>query len=503
MSIDYNSVHETASDSAIGLGAPQGFGIKQNLLSNLVDAASSIPGLTLVSNDNLEVLDHLGSGRDMIVTGPDRLTSLVCTALPAIAGSGLIVVLTNSMQNLRKQLNRLSTLGIYAASFDLAPTKQEKRALWEDMDSGKVQVLALTPGRLASHRFRERLSKRSVSLIIINQAQMMSPWSHKFIPTYRFAGTFISSLLNGTQAPQKIAIAWNPNGRINYDLTKTLGLEKPYNGKLIAEAIPGMAIETKTIATENEKYKLLNRELENCTGQGVIYCNSINQIYETSEILTNRGEDFAVIRPGVNEFQAAQIRNSFEQGLLRIVISLGSFLTDVESTSGLEFVIFNGMPESVEAMGRELLCAEDAGFIKCTVLACEKDYYQHRFLIDKSYPDPLVMRSCVQNVRDVFGSKVSVTPEALAAHVRTVTPFPGEEVEHCLQVLIREGLLERVVDHDTGITYVKFNVSTEAEANFWHEYPLRKIDHVARLDRIRDFVAKDGDRSKQLLSMIR
>jgi hypothetical protein len=106
-------------------------------------------------------------------------------------------------------------------------------------------------------------------------------------------------------------------------------------------------------------------------------------------------------------------------------------------------------------------------------------------------------------VRDVFGSKNAVTPDTLAAHVKTATPFPQEDVEQCLQVLIREGMLERVVDQDSGQTFVKFNASTEDEASFWHEYPLRKIDHVGRLDRIREFVAKDGDRSRQLLSLIR
>jgi hypothetical protein len=51
--------------------------------------------------------------------------------------------------------------------------------------------------------------------------------------------------------------------------------------------------------------------------------------------------------------------------------------------------------------------------------------------------------------------------------------------------------------------YVTFSLSAEDEASFWHEYPLRKIDHVARLDQIRDFAAKDGDKSRQLLNLIR
>ena len=83
------------------------------------------------------------------------------------------------------------------------------------------------------------------------------------------------------------------------------------------------------------------------------------------------------------------------------------------------------------------------------------------------------------------------------------TPFPADDVDHCLQVLFREGLLENVIDQDTGTMYVALRLTQEEEANFWHEYPLRKIDHVARLDKMRDFASKDGDRARHLQSLIR
>jgi hypothetical protein len=161
------------------------------------------------------------------------------------------------------------------------------------------------------------------------------------------------------------------------------------------------------------------------------------------------------------------------------------------------------MPDSAETMARELFGVEDSRFIRSIVICSEKDYFQHRFSIDKNYPDALVMRACVQGVRDVFGSKTSVIPETLVTHVKMATPFPGDDVEQCLQVLFREGLLEKTVDHDTGTMYVRFSLSPEEEASFWHEYPIRKIDHIARLDRMREFSSKEGDRARHLQSLIR
>ena len=113
------------------------------------------------------------------------------------------------------------------------------------------------------------------------------------------------------------------------------------------------------------------------------------------------------------------------------------------------------------------------------------------------------MRACFQGVKDVFGSKPAVTLETLSAHIRMATPYPDEDVNQCLQVMFREGLLEKLPDQDTGIDQVTFSVSPEEEASFWHEYPLRKIDHVTRLEKMRDFTAKEGDRARLLRSLIR
>jgi hypothetical protein len=83
------------------------------------------------------------------------------------------------------------------------------------------------------------------------------------------------------------------------------------------------------------------------------------------------------------------------------------------------------------------------------------------------------------------------------------TPYSDEDVEQCVQVLFREGVLEKVFDNDTQTMFVKFSLSLEEEANFWHEYPLRKIDHVARLDQMRQFASKEGDCARHLQNLIR
>ncbi len=505
MSINFNVAGHPAIIGGFGAETLESFPQGQDVLGRLLDASSKIPGLTFVSSQNLEVLEHLGGGRDLIVTGPERLASITCAALPAIAGAELVVVIAYSMNSIRRMKARFEALQICTESFDLAPTKEEKRFIWEAMDRGDVQILLVTPGRLASDRFCDRLRRRSLGVIVIDQAQLMSPWSHKFVPAYRFVGDFLASLnaREHVAPPQKIAIVWNPNGRMVRDLTKHLSLNSPHQGRLTAEALPGLDIEFRMITAEADRQKFMIQELERSGGQGIIYCNSTKQVHDTAALLESRNEEFGIIRVGQNEIETNSIRRSFEDGSLRIVVAIGAFLSDLESAQGLEFCLFNGMPDSVEMMGRELLGVEDAGFIRCVVLVGEKDYYQHRFSIDKNYPDPLALRACVQGIRDIFGHKNMLSPTALLTHLALAIPFPADEIDLCMQVLFREGVLKKIIASDTNIVYVAFTDTAEGEADFWHEYPIRKINHIARLDQMREFTTKSQDTVRHFQNLIR
>jgi ATP-dependent DNA helicase RecQ len=504
MTMEFNAADRPMTDGGFNVLVSETTTPHMNALKRLIDASSKIPGLTLVSPNNLEILESLGKGLDLIISGPERLASLTCAALPAMANCGLVLVVTHSLTSIRKLKNRFEDLHIRTQSFDLAPSKPEKRSIWEALDRDEIQILIVTPGRLASRRFRERLKRRETSLIIIDQAHLMSPWSHRFEPNYRFLGSYLTSFNNKQKKPtQKVALVWNTNARISHDLSKLLALRTPTLGRLTPCSQPTFAIESKIVSSDCERTDILTNELDSCEGQIVIYCNTIRQLFDSEKILIKKGYKFAVNRPGLDEFLKSNIRKRFESGEIQVLLTIGPFLSDLESTQGLDRIIFNGLPDSPESLAKEIFTIDDRNAVNVRILSSEKDYFHHRFLIDKNYPDTLVMRACVEGVRDVFGSKQAVTPEALVAHVKMATPYPGDDIEHCIQVLFREGVLEKLFDNDSQTMFVNFALSIEDEANFWHEYPLRKIDHVSRLDRMRELSNKNNDYARYLKSMIR
>ena len=465
----------------------------------LASAAKRLSQIGVKVPQAVELYQFIAQRRDCIVTGSEHLFMSAAVAVPTLCPSGFIIAVMPSMDALRRARRMLESWQVRVVSFDLAPTKADKQEIWEKLDRGDADVILVSPGRLASARFRDRLARRNISLIVIDQAQMMSPWSNRFLPNYRQVGGFLA----GFSDVPKMVHVWSTQNRVAHDLQKLLALKTPHIGKLSCEDDLTPYVEAKTVATDADRIASLSEFLPRHDCQGVIHVGSLKLLHDTKTLLESWGETPAIIRPGLDEFSAQKIRAAFESGEQRIVISQGAFLSTLERAPGLEFVVFNGMPESLEFLGQELFAHETASPLACQILASEKDFFHHRFAIDKNYPDALVLRACFQCVKDVFGSHQIVPPETLKTHVKTATPYPEDDITQCVSVLHREGLFEYVLDSATDQIMVKLTTSGSSDVEFWHEYPLRKLDQISRLEKTRDFLASAGDKGKQLRTILR
>ncbi len=465
----------------------------------VTSAAKRLSQIGVKGPQAVELYQYITQGRDCIITGSEQLFLSAAIAVPTLYKHGLIIAIMPSLETLRRARQFLESLHLRVVSFDLAPTKSDKREIWEKLDRNEADVVLVSPGRLASVRFRERLARRDISLLVIDQAQMMSPWSNRFTPTYRQVGGYLA----GFKDVPKIAHIWSTQNRVTHDIQKLLGLKTPYIGKLSSDEELTPHIETHPISNDADRISLMAEFLPKHGCQGVIHVGSLKLLHDTKTWLESLGESPEVVRPGLDEFTAQKIRTRFEKGDVRIVISQGPFLSTLESAAGLEFVIFNGMPESTELLGQELFAHETAAPIACQIISSERDFFHHRFAIDKNYPDALLLRACFQGVKDVFGAHSFVPPETLKTHVKTATPYPEEDIAQCLNVLHREGLLEHVLDSLTDQIMIKLTYSGGNDSDFWHEYPLRKLDQIGRLERTRDFLATAGDKGKLLRNLLR
>jgi ATP-dependent DNA helicase RecQ len=430
--------------------------------------------------------------QDLALAGDERSFLIASIVVPA--RQGLTTVFSPSLDSIKRAKKTLEGFGLRVASFELAPSKIEKRRVWEKLDACEIDVLLVSPGRLASIRFRERLSRRDINHVSFLNAHLLSPWSHRFNPSYRQICGFVKTLQYSVCSVH----IWSVDKNLHQDVHRTIGLREPFCDSIVSREIVTPTVTGVDVKADDQRLEVMSDFAADLSGQGVFYVGSVKQLFDTKIWLESLGESPGIIKPGLDEFSVQKIRSSFEQGTIRLVVSQSPFLSTLEKAPGLQFVVFNGLPDSVEYLGQETFAHETAASLSCLCLSSENDFFHHRFAIDKSYPDSLTLRACFQGVKDFIGRCQFAPPDALLSHIKVATPFSELDIKTCVDAMQREGLIEIISDPITEKVSYKLSADGLAEVNFWHEYPLRKLEQIHRLERTRSFLTSPGDLGKQL-----
>ena len=181
-----------------------------------------------------------------------------------------------------------------------------------------------------------------------------------------------------------------------------------------------------------------------------------------------------------------------------MVISDGSFLSLTEHASGLDFAVFLGMPNNLEFLSREVFSHVNPLPISIKCIHEEGDFYQYRFLIDRMFPDVLHLRRCFGHLLDIFRSNSFLPLQAVLSNLEIVTDLGLQEIKDCLDVFLREGVVEEIFEEESDTRRVALVDRGEGIQTLWGEYTQRKSDMVKKLNDTKKLLAKAGDLGNEL-----
>ena len=291
-----------------------------------------------------EIIESILSGRDTLALMPTGGGKSLTFQVPALAVEGLTIVITPLIALMKDQVDNLRRRGISAVAVHSGLDSHRIEAALDNCAFGDVKLLYLSPERLATEAFRQRLKRMNISFVVVDEAHCISQWGYDFRPSYLRIAELRTLQPNATI----LALTASATDIVSRDIMNHLGFQSE-NIIRTSFARPNLSYVVRNV---EDKLDHIRRVIHNVEGAGIIYVRTREGCEQLCEQLKAEGVSVNYYHAGLPSMERALRQDDWVAGRVRIIVATNAFGMGIDKAD-VRFVIHHSMCDSLEAYYQE------------------------------------------------------------------------------------------------------------------------------------------------------
>ena len=288
----------------------------------------------LLRRERLLVVERTGWGKSIVY--------FLATRLLREQGSGCTLLISPLLSLMRNQIEAAKRIQVHAETIN-STNQEEWRRVLAELRTNKVDILLISPERLASDEFLNRyllpMASR-IGLLVVDEAHCISDWGHDFRPDYRRIVRVLKALPSNIPVLATTATA---NARVVDDIEHQLGPGLNVTRGPLARN--SLALQNLRMPSAAARMAWLAHVVPRLPGSGVIYTLTVRDALIISEWLQSRGIDAHAYHGGLQEGRA-ELENLLLQNKVKALVATVALGMGFDKPD-LGFVIHFQRPGSV------------------------------------------------------------------------------------------------------------------------------------------------------------
>ncbi len=337
----------------------------------------SVFGYKAFRLEQKNIIDNVLAKEDSLVIMPTGGGKSLCYQIPALIMEGLTIVVSPLIALMNDQVEALKLNGIAAAALHSNLSNEENSEIFQNIRSGKLKLLYVSPEKLMSGNFLRYLSDLTISLFAIDEAHCVSVWGNDFRPEY----IRLKAIKEEFPEVPVIALTATADQATQKDIKKQLGLTE---AKFFLSSF-----ERKNISIESrpgqDRIKQIISFIEQEKGKaGIVYCLSRKNTESVAKKLIDQGFRAAYYHAGMNAEDRKQIQRNFQNDDLDVICATIAFGMGIDK-SNIRWVIHYNLPKTIESYYQEIgRAGRDGSDAKGLLFYSWGDFLNLKKFIDES-----------------------------------------------------------------------------------------------------------------------